>query len=753
MKKVLLMITVIFFSYASRAEEKVTNLIMPVSYFVDHVAQLKLIRHNLDKYKTASIVGISGMGKTQIARMYAYENKEKYDIVWFFDSSLLLNEQFIKLAKQLNKVFKANVSEEPELSKNEVIQYLSSKERWLLVFDNLKVGENKRAQEFINWEHNGNVIFCSQEKETLSNIIQMAAFNSKDAITLAKNLLENNDENEIELLVKTFNGYPILMVQGAQLLNKIKGLNREGYKKMIYEAEDKIKINIKLAIKELKPSAVDLLYKIALINNQSFSKEFLTIISNNKDSISDDIYQLSKFTLLSNIDSDVNNPVYEMHDAIAQKIMEINGDKNNKRYLEEIITKLLNAVPKSVLKGRVFRNSKTMLENSEAIINNSEKYNVNIYKMMGLNSNLARHYNNSLDYYNAEKKIEWFNKNDQKEEFKLWLMDNNEKSMYAAYLSMIGHYYRHKDIDYDKAIGYFIKATKIYDDVEGYESFKFNVLAQLAVINATLGQVQASEQNILKLEAILKGGLIDKLDANFIYTVKAKLLSVQGKYPEALELVNKFVKVAVDNGLSLNDLFLTNSYLLRSEILNSLQEYQEAYMQVQDVYNMHKPIKKEDHLIFGRIYTQMARSKLGEGYYIEAWDYINKAVDIFLKHENENPKKTDCPEDPEAAASYVVQGDILFTQKELKRAIESYIKAEKIYFYLYRKNGKNIDHVSHLYSQAAKASCKAKDLYHYKNFGRSQIKLFGMSHPNTLSMLEYCKNSGLDLWSEDDQDL
>ena len=101
------------------------------------------------------------------------------------------------------------------------------------------------------------------------------------------------------------------------------------------------------------------------------------------------------------------------------------------------------------------------------------------------------------------------------------------------------------------------------------------------------------------------------------------------------------------------------------------------------------------------------------------------------------------------AASYVVQGDILFASDDLKQAIEAYKKAQIIYFYLYRERTKNVAYVSYLYTQGAKASCKARDLYNYKTFGKPQVKEFGVDHPNTIAMFEYCKQHGMDLWAKE----
>ena len=63
----------------------------------------------------------------------------------------------------------------------------------------------------------------------------------------------------------------------------------------------------------------------------------------------------SKFSLISNIDTNQENPIFEMHDVVAQKIQQVNGDSNNQNCLEEIITNLIKSMPKNVLKSHIFR--------------------------------------------------------------------------------------------------------------------------------------------------------------------------------------------------------------------------------------------------------------------------------------------------------------------------------------------------------------------------------------------------------------
>ncbi|WP_341752420.1 MULTISPECIES: hypothetical protein [unclassified Candidatus Tisiphia] len=408
----------------NQISSQVSNFVAPVTYFVDHVKQLALLTNNLIKYRQASIIGTSGMGKTQLARMYCYENQNNYKLIWFIDCNLDINQELLKLVKAINSTAnnstKSNlISEDIRLVRKELMNYLSNQDKWLLIFDNLKVGKNKKVQEFVDWENNWHVIFCSQDSEILPNIAQMTAFAKSDVSILANNILENNDPKVVEFLSEEFAGYPIMIVQGVQLLNNVKGLDKAGYKEKIQQSTDRIQLNIMLIINELKPNARKLLNKIALINNQGFSKELLSFITDDQSTLNDDLYQLSKFALISNIDPQEANPIFETHDIIVQKIAEINGSRNNKAYLDDIITKLMNYVPKNILQGRIFRSAKTIQENLEIILKNSERYKSNIHKLMELNLQLMVQYHNSLNYYDAEKKVNWFNEADQQGKFKL----------------------------------------------------------------------------------------------------------------------------------------------------------------------------------------------------------------------------------------------------------------------------------------------------------------------------------------------
>ena len=735
-RSLVIIITNILLTYCCYAKDdvqRISNLITPVSYFVNHIKQLQQIDSNLEKYKTTSVVGMSGIGKTQIVRTYAYENINKYEIIWFIDCSLDVNQEFLKLAKILNKEKQAGITEKANIVQKEVLDYLQNKSNWLIVMDNLKVSENLKIKEMIDWEHNGNIIFASQDKHILPHIIELSNFNNNDCIKLAESILNEPSKKKSEFLSKNLKGYPILVVQTAQLLNQFKGLELETYKQKIIESSDKIKQNINVAISKLTPSAERLLYQIALINNQSFSKDFLKYIAEDKSNIEDDIYHISKYSLIANIDPNDKNPIFEMHDIIVQTILEIIGKRESVKVLEKTVDNLVKSTPDTISEFHVFRSGKTISENFQIISDNLDRYNINPLKIMEIKSYLITIYNNYANYFGAEKLVEWLKTAKKGKFINVSLMDNDQKARYADFLQGIARYYRNRYSDFDTSMKYSKEAEEVYRNVTGYQELKADLFYQLALNDLKVGNTKSAQDYIPKPKG-----------TPFNDNVEAMLHFMKGQYIHALTSIDNVIKKRLKK-IKESDLVLTSNYLLRSQILNFMGNYQEAYKQARQLYNMHSS-KNDDHIIFGRIYTQMAKSELGLKKINESLEHISKALKIFLKDKDVSSKDDDYSENLYLADCYVVQGDIYLAKNNMKKAISSYRDAQKIYFYLYKNRRGNVEQVSYLYTQGAKASCASKDYYHYKCFGEAQVNEFGKEHANTIAMFEYCNKYNMSLF-------
>lgn len=726
------------------AQDKILNFVMPVTYLVNRDKLLTTIATNLAKYNSISVVGISGIGKTQITRTYAYNNQDYYELIWFIDCNLDINEELLKLAKAINQAMQTNVISEDILEvKGSVMDYLTCRDKWLIIFDNLKVKENEKIQEFITWEHNGKVIFCSQDMEMLPNVVKVSQFNYDEAVMLAKNVLQTSNHKFVEWLAQEFQGYPILIMQGAQLLNNIQGLDKKEYKKKVRQFTNRIQLNLILAINELTPSAKRLLNKIALINNQSFSRELLSFITDDNNTLDDDIYQLCKFMLIL---SD-NKNMFEMHDIIAQTIMELNAI-HNKEYLKEIIDNFLK-IRKNFFKEKSIEGTYLLLslptvsDNLASIIDNAEKYKVNTQLVEKLKCALLVQYLTIQDMYKAKIIVDALAKKIEYSVLEIWLMRDQQKRHYAGVLGLIGAYYK-ENSDFKTAAIFFTKALAILQKIPTHDTIKYNYISNLAMCQLLLGDINLAQDTFHKRNTLSE---VNQAEINFtIYFDKFLLLFINGKYFEALEAINQHIAL-ITKFIPPEEPMLIMDYIFRLKVLNYLAMYQDAHIQAEKMFNIYKGYTINPR-IFASILTQMAKAELGLGNTDKALKDIQKAIGVFINDERRNPKNANYIDDPDLADSYVTQGDTFSTLGKLQAAIVAYRKAQTIYSHLYKNNSKNVAHVSYLYLQGAKAACTKQDLFFYKAFGKPQIKEFGIEHPNTIIMLKYCKEYNMYLWSK-----
>lgn len=746
MKKILVnkltIVIVLLINNVIYAKPVVSNLAIPVSYFVDHVLYLKELTSNLEKYRKTSVVAISGVGKTQLARMYAHENQQKYNIIWFIDCNLNIDQELLKLAKAINSYEKTQViTEDIKQVRKALIDYLSTKDKWLLVLDNNKTKNNEKIREFVEWENNGHIIFCSQDSKGLPHIITLKPIKLHDSKELARFMLIEPTPENIDFLAQEFKGYPVLIVQGAQILNNTKGLSNDRYKKMIQEENNnKIKLNVELSMKELPSSANELLRKISLINNQSFSKSLLSMMTSSKDTLDEDIYQLSRFALISDYNNgnvDKNNALYEMHDVIAETIQEINGREQNKKYIEEIISDVLEkSFPKGLAKRHIVRTSPTINESLQILLKNAEKFNINIYKILELRLELFGTSVNSGHYEISKVMIKWFEEKETNKEFQLKQMNNHEKYVYAYFHNAIGYYNLIALSDPVNAHKHFTRAKEIISIIHGYENLKFNISYQLFNVLLSLGQIKDADEAMNTLFKIheegIKNNTIDKVDIAYLYGGTAKLLLAQGKYEEALKEVDKCIEVLKENNFKAKDKFLGSVYQIKVEILNHLGRYDEAYTLAEWCYNEYISNYPSNHEIFANLNTQIAVAQYGQKKFEAALVNANKAISILIKVRNIDSEKIQFTKDIQLAKALMVKADCLSVLGFIDEALSIYEKAEAIHNNIYIGHLGSSISLKHILFEATKTACKEQselNKFRYEHFYGNLRSIFGINIP------------------------
>lgn len=739
---------IVIFSFLSMeiafAKKLNTQIIEPVKFFVDRKKEDNELACNLAKYKTICIVGLTNIGKTEIARKYASLNKDSYNLIWFFDSSLDLNEQFVVLAKKINKTLlheeDEKITEEAYGAKQAVMEYLAKKSGWLLVFDNLRLNQNDTLTDIVNWEHNGHIIICSQDSKDLPNIIYVHKLTKQHALILLQKIFgkEIKDQALLIKLVEIFDGYPGSIVRGALLLKENNYLSLDEYKSVLSKSSNLMKTHMELVLNLLTPSDRAVLKRIAVLNNQNFSKNLLKIISDEPTLTGENLYNLNRFGLIRNTYNDQDN-FFEMHDVVRDSTLQLYTEDEIKLELTNIINKLNEIMPQGVTSRYAFITSDVTIRASlEVLLENAEKYSVDINKILELRKNLINYYMAVLDYYNCEKMKLWLENKESKGLLRLSALDYTAKINYSWYLVDIGIYEDFVKSRFVSALEYFNRANTSIKNIKNQPELKSTILFQIAQTQIFGGDIEGAEQSIIEVNKIIHDYPKSDFDMGLYWFIKSRIALSKGTYQEALRYIDNNIKA--EQHLP-QDTFTAPTYILKSEILNFMKKYNESYEIMKRIQKQEMSEGYVEHEIYARILTQLSRAELGLGLKEAALNSACKACNIFQKevekYKIENVLNTDF------AIALVIKGNALAANKKYDEALLSYNEAEAIYFKRYGENYSKMDDINYLLFQGTKVACRTKNSFWKNHFYGQLTKFFDRNHPRIIEAEKQCSHLGM----------
>ncbi len=729
-------VILIFFLFLSSEQLFATNIISnaiePKQYFVGRNKELSKIQSYFDKNNgNVSVVGISGIGKTELVRKYVELSKNNYEIIWFFDVNTDLRYQFQDLANQLSK----NINKTLPINKDlpfvvdSVMHYLVPKQSWLLIFDNIKIGENQKVLEILSNGHNGNVIIASQDKEDLPNIININALSEKDSAKVVKSIIGNTNHNKIKQISTRFDGYPVVIVTAATFLKQNKYIELNEYESMHSSERNyrSIKKMLDLMINELSFSAQELLIECALLNNHYLSKDILYATASDKDNFNDNIYQLSRFSMISDTpNSDKSNITeFEMHDLVKKNIIEtIDKDRLN-RTLDNLIIKINYILSEDVIgiPGLIEKHPH-IKEHLEEVLKIGKEADISLEKELLLRKNLLSLYLYSLDYQNAYEIVKWLeNKNLNK--------DISTKLERDA-LNALGWCYLHSGVYYDFSEGNAIKAKELYSkalelmDLEKDEHavLKYNIFAEIAQTQLYEGDVDSAKQNMENASVWLKKVNNTKdVDAGLFHFINARLHSEMGGYEKANNEIDKCLEF--DFNLPI-DQFTAPTHLLKAEILSNIGNHQESYQIIKNIFDKVFSNFEQEHEFKARALIVLARAELNLEDKVNATKHIKEALNILSKLPR-NMVELEQSDDADLADALVIKADLELLAGENVKALDNYKKAYMIFKNRYKGNLKN-DRISQLLLKLSMVNIRNKDIPLAQFYASIHENIFGLEH-------------------------
>jgi hypothetical protein len=177
--------------------------------FVGRATILEALEKKLliEQSETVALVGLGGIGKTQVALKFAYSvkaNKQEYSIFWV---AALSEASFEKAYAELARKLGIKKSKEDEDVKDLVYYHLCSEKagKWLLIVDNaddmeIVIGSNRKhgIYRYLPKSESGRVVFTTRSREVAvavagSDIIDLREMTQEEATAFMETSLTRKE--------------------------------------------------------------------------------------------------------------------------------------------------------------------------------------------------------------------------------------------------------------------------------------------------------------------------------------------------------------------------------------------------------------------------------------------------------------------------------------------------------------------------------------------------------------------------------
>ncbi|PVH69399.1 TPR-like protein [Cadophora sp. DSE1049] len=209
-----------------------------------------------------AIVGLGGVGKTQLALELAYQVRDKYrncSVIWIpATSTESLHQAYLDVARQLGIAGCEDIQADV---KRLVKDHLSKESagHWLLVFDNaddinMWTGQveskpgSERLIDHLPKSKYGCVLFTSRDRKTAvklaqRNVVQLTEMGEEIAMQLLQKCLIDpglvNDSSETKTLLQELTHLPLAIVQAAAYINE-NGIAFADYLSLLADQEEEV---------------------------------------------------------------------------------------------------------------------------------------------------------------------------------------------------------------------------------------------------------------------------------------------------------------------------------------------------------------------------------------------------------------------------------------------------------------------------------------------------------------------------------
>jgi starch synthase len=174
--------------------------------FTGRQGLLDEIRRLLDHNRQVALVGMAGVGKTDLAVEYAYRFFESYSLIWWFQA-----ETAIEIRQGFDLLAEAAGLKRGSTAMEAVKSWLKRHDPWLLIFDNAQ--DPSAIRSYIPSEGTGHILITSRYGvwAPVARTHLIPVLERSESAELLRRLSENTDDIGIEQVAETLGDLPLAL--------------------------------------------------------------------------------------------------------------------------------------------------------------------------------------------------------------------------------------------------------------------------------------------------------------------------------------------------------------------------------------------------------------------------------------------------------------------------------------------------------------------------------------------------------------
>ncbi len=657
--------------------------------FIGRNKDIDKIKNGLDKNNIQTIVGMAGVGKSQLAIEYIYKFKSEYDVIFWInaDNGDNIYNGYLDLAKSLNIASKS-------LTTEEVIRELflwMYNENWIIILDNVE--NYSDVVDILPKHYNGHILITSKNPncKSISDSVNLELFNDDEVNEFYSMRLGENEKSKYTTLGTILGNLPLALEQSTAYIEQC-AIDVDSYIKLFDSDTIELLSNnlnetshnknlvksIDLILDKIKEESIDA-YKLSqllcFLDSNKIPKQMIEILTgildiNEAIKVNDMIRILRKYSLIS-----ATNKYVSIH-CLTQSIIEFSMSDVKKleyikvisEYLNDSIDLNINTAEKINIHADLYPhykrilmhlnnyhvksndrilmlvklsfNMKKIMNLDEALINAKEAYRLTqeyneqyllgpIYNLLGGIYKDLGDYSNALKFYNK-------NLNIKDEDLFLYIVTKNNIGLILSKQSK----YKESKIILEECLVNINKfITNDEDEMIFIKEAKLNIISNLALAECNLNNLE-NALFLNKQSLDLAKVLYDEESILYSREINNKgyILENKGEYEKALE--NYYKSLDIDKKLfGMKHAEVAKKIMNCSNCLINTEQYDEALDILEDAKEIYDILYNDiNHISLSDYYSVLSKVEFHREAYEKAILAIEEAIKIRTKIYDEDLK-------------------------------------------------------------------------------------------------------------------